>query len=354
MDPWFVWRELFPPMDDGGLGGRLLQTQFITAADVPRLDDLPVATVIDLTGPGEASDAEREQAAAALAELGIARLHVPVTGPADIHDACTEVARAVDAAAPYGAMALVHCHGGSDRSVCAATAVTALMADRAFGDQLARMFGAFPDIAPSRSVARRAAEWTERALAGVDPTDDRGTTCPGCAGRENPSWLWGGTCAEDVCGHTACPFCRDGRGTHADGCPHVVLEAVDRRVEHSVFRRTGAMPWYPGDEAAPDRLVARAIGPWLATPEDPWPAGLHQPPDARALHVLAAAFAGGEVRATSIAEWDFAEDGSPVAAEVVRVYARDPALTARRAEDQLDRLAFVMDHFGTVETGVTP
>ena len=353
MDPWFVWRELFPPMDDGGIGGRLLQTQFITAADVPRLEDLPVATVIDLTGPGEVADAQRDEAAAALAALGIERLHVPVTGPPDMHDACSAVARAVYAAAPHGAMALVHCHGGSDRSVCVATAVSALMTDTAFHDQLARMFGAFPDISPSRSMAQRATEWTVRALESVDPTELRGTPCPGCTGRQHPSWLWGGACAGEVCGHTACPFCRDGRGTHADGCPHVVIEAVDGQVMYSAYRRVGAMPWYPGEDRAEDRLVARAIGRWLATPEQPWPGGIDQPPDAMVLHVLAAGFAGGEVRSTGIEDWDFDEQGAPVSALAVRVYARDPALIARRAEDQLDRLAFVMDHFGQVETGVS-
>jgi len=349
----FVWRHLFEPIDDGGVGRRLIQSQFVTADDVHLLEDVPVATDIDLPGPGEASDAEREAAAQAMAALGIERRHVPVTGPGDMHDACSAVADAVDAAAPYGAMALVHCHGGTDRSVCAATAVSALFAEHEFNDQLARMFGAFPGISPSRSVARRAAEWTEHALASIDPSWGRGTPCPGCAGRPQGAHLWGGACADDVCGHTACPFCRDGRGTQAGGCPHVVLEAVDGQVVHSAFRRTGAMPWFPHVDRAPDRYVARAIGPWLATPATPWPDGLDQPPDALALHVLASAFAGGEVRATGIEEWAFEDDGSPVAAEVVRVYARDPARTARRAEDELDRLAFIMDHFGEVDTGVT-
>ena len=349
----FVLRHLAEPVDDA-TGRRLVQSQFIHADDVPRIADIGVATVVDLTGPGEVADADRDAAAAALARIGTERLHVPVAGAADMHDACSAVATALERAFPTGAAVVVHCFGGTDRSVCAATAVMAEDQGRAFGEQLSWMFLEYPEIAPTRSVAAAAAAWTDRALERMaDPLAPSPVMCPECRATGDGAGLWGGYCASDGCTHTACPHCRDGRGTSTDGCPHLVLEARAGQVTHTAFRRQGAMPYFGGhhDDL---RWVQRAIAPWLGTPEHPWPDGPARPPDPVALQVIACALSGAEVRVAAIDDWDFADDGSPITEAVFRVYAADPARMAWRAEDQLDRLAFVMDLFGPVETGITP
>ena len=90
-DP-FILRLLFESVDEG-TGRRLIQSQFITPDAVPRIVDLGVATVVDLTGPGEASDEERQAAADALAAHGISCVHVPVTNPQAMHEACDAVGR---------------------------------------------------------------------------------------------------------------------------------------------------------------------------------------------------------------------------------------------------------------------
>ncbi len=349
-DP-FVLRLLFESVDEG-TGRRLIQSQFITADDVPRIVDLGGATVVDLTGPGEASDEDRQAAADALAAHGISRVHVPVTNPRALYDACDAVEEALDSAFPTGAAALVHCHGGTDRSVCAATAVVASDRGVPFRDQLSQMFLEYPEISPSRSMAAAAARWVDHARDRVYGVPWSHVRCPACAERGTDAGLWGGLCETDGCEHTACPHCRDGRGTGTDGCPHLVLEARAGQVLNTAFRRQGAMPYFEGqhDDLA---WVQRAITPWLATPEDPWPDGPTRPPDAVVLQMIACALSGAEVRVAAVDNWDFAEDGSPIVEAMIRVYASDPARTARRAEDQLDRLAFVMDHFGPVETGIT-
>lgn len=347
----FVIRHLYDAGEEA-FDARLVQSQFITAADVDRISGMGVKCVVDLTGPGEVPEADRAEAAEALAACGIERLHVPVTGAADISDACGAVADQLLEAHDTGSAVVVHCWGGTDRSVCVATAVRAFMDDRGFHEQLARMFAEFPEISPGRSTARAAASWLDRAVNAVEHPVEPKVRCPVCARRGIDAGLVGGVCDTAECTHTACPFCHDGRGTADDGCPHLVLELLDGVVRHTAFRRTGAMPFFTGMEAEP-RVVAMAIHPWLATPEDPWPEGPERPPTTGVLQLLAAALAGAEVRATDIPDWAYDENLRPVAAALARAYALDPAATAREAEHHLDRLAFVMDHFGPVETGVT-
>jgi len=347
----FVIRHLYSDGEEPDL--RLLQSEFITADDVHRIADFGVTTVIDLSGPGLHDDLDRAAATAALAEAGIDRVHFPVNGPEAIGEACELVADHLERAFPTGSLVLVHCTGGTDRSVCVATAVRAWVEQREFTEELARMYARFPGIAPTRTFAQPARAWTDRALEQRPSYPPRVTLrCPRCAGKGIEGTLRGGLCDTPDCTHTACPFCADGRGTPEDGCPHVVLETTQGVATHSVFKRTGAMPWFTALEGD-ERWAYMALMQWLGTPENPWPDGLTAPPSTATLQMVALMIGDCPVVATDIPEWDFDEDLQPITGVLIRAYAPDPAKAALRAEGTLDGLARLMDHFGRVETGVT-
>ena len=331
----------------------VLQSQKVTADDVWRIREFGVLAVIDLTGDGEVGADAREAARNELWDSGIRHVHVPVTGPADIGDACSVMLNEVRLAASPAQSVLVHCQMGSDRSVCVATAVKAVRMGRSFGAQLAEVQQEYPDIAVSRSMVAAADAWVQQMTDDVliDLGPDPVMQCPGCR-----SEIVGGLCEGDTCDHTVCPFCADGRGAEGDGCPHLVVSLVGQP-DHD--RGGDALQWYIAGDI---RLMAAPL-PYLADATDaaraealmadifgtypnPWPHGITQPSSRADLLPIAAALGGALVRGNAAADFD--EHLKPILLPTVRAYAIDIDGVVQRALAVLRDAGTQLEQFGTV------
>ncbi len=328
---------------------QIAQSERITPENVKAIENLGVSAVIDLTFT-EVSDEDREASSEALKERYMRLVHVPVSGPDDIAGACSVMLAEVQRASSMGQTVVVHCQMGFDRSACVATAVRAVRQCRPFVDELARVTAEFPDIAPSPSMARATAAWVEK-MGEPDPRDRTGVVqCDHCG-----SDLEDGCCTGEQCAHTTCPFCGDGRGTHHDGCDHLVFGADGFDSSGAGYGITtvdpglavGPIP-YLADKNADTTPIESLLKMWEGAPRDPWPNGLHSPPDRLALITVAVAMAGACVRCNASLDWD--ENGDTVLSGAVRVYALDSTRMGEAANVVIKELTDALATCGEVLT----
>jgi len=350
----FTLRLMFNTgVSEGEANDLILQSQQVTADDVWRVRDFGVLAVIDLTADGEVEAPVREAARNALWDSGIRHVHVPVTGPDDIADACSVMLNEVRLASSPAQSVLVHCQMGSDRSVCVATAVKAVRTGQSFAEQLTEVHHEFPGIAVSRSMAEAADTWVQQMTDRLanDLAPDPVMQCPRCR-----SEITAGGCEAGHCDHTVCPFCGDGRGAEKDGCPHLVLSLVGMQ-DH---RRGGqALRWYiAGDirlmsaplpylvEATDARGAEALMADIFGTYPNPWPNGITEPPARADLLTMAAALGNAMVRGNATDDWD--ENMDHFMVPVVRAYAIDIDGVVGRALEVLRDAGTQLEEFGTV------